>query len=189
MSVRGDILSELAGALAELYSDQASVRAMGLIAGLTLGQISFDSRASNTWVFLLTEAEAQRRTQAVFDRAKAQHPMHEGLDSACRAYVGWIAAGRRQCMTAHDAAEKPYRLNTSSPPSHFVGRAELVRQLADKLCAHPDPTLALHGSPGVGKSTLAAVLATHPEVKKHFVDGVLWAGLGPQAEIMSTWCS
>lgn len=186
MPIHADILTPLADALAELYPDQASARAMATTAGLTLGQIPFDARASNTWVFLLNEAEAQGRTPAVLARAREQYPVQEGLDSACQAYAGWAAAGRAQEGGLYGATQKPYRLNVPTPPSHFTGRADLVQQLAGRLCSSRSPTLALHGLPGVGKSTLAAVLAGHPAVQAHFADGVLWAGLGPQAYFMST---
>ena len=185
MPIRPDILTQLADALAELYADQASARAMAMAAGLTLGQIPFDARASNTWVFLLNEAEAQGRTPAVLARARTQYPVHGGLAAARQAYDGWAAAGRPPAGGGYDAPPKPYRFNIPTPPSHFVGRADLVQQLVDRLCSRPNLTLALHGLPGVGKSTLAAVLADHPAVQAHFADGVLWAGLGPQADVMS----
>ena len=39
--------------------------------------------------------------------------------------------------------------------------------------------IALHGLPGVGKTTLAALLAADPYVQECFPGGILWAGLGP----------
>ena len=43
---------------------------------------------------------------------------------------------------------------------------------------------------GIGKSTLAAALAHDPEVQSHFPDGIFWATLGQQPDILSflsTW--
>ncbi len=43
---------------------------------------------------------------------------------------------------------------------------------------------------GIGKSTLAAALAYDPEVQTHFPDGIFWATLGQQPDILSflsTW--
>ena len=42
---------------------------------------------------------------------------------------------------------------------------------------------ALNGLPGVGKTTLAIALAHDEELRAHFHDGVLWAGLGPDPNI------
>jgi tetratricopeptide (TPR) repeat protein len=38
---------------------------------------------------------------------------------------------------------------------------------------------------GIGKTTLAAALANHPEVETALPEGTLWAGLGPEPEVMS----
>lgn len=94
MAIPGRILSPLADVLAELYSDQASIRAIALTADLTLGQIPVDLKPSNTWVFLLNEAEAQGCTQPLLDRARQQYPEEKRLYTARQAYDDWVAAGR-----------------------------------------------------------------------------------------------
>ncbi len=45
--------------------------------------------------------------------------------------------------------------------------------------------LSAEGLPGVGKTTLAVALAYHPAILSHFSDGVLWAGLGLQPDVLS----
>ncbi|MEZ4728428.1 MAG: tetratricopeptide repeat protein [Caldilineaceae bacterium] len=70
-------------------------------------------------------------------------------------------------------------------PNHFVGRDELVEELANQLIAGSHLALSAEGLPGVGKTTLAVALAHHPRILDHFHDGVLWAGLGPTPDIMS----
>ena len=92
--MRSDLLTQLVDVLAALYSDAASARTMASTAGLTLGQIAFDARATNTWAAILTEAELQGRTQAILDRAQTQYPNHDRLIVARQAYADWIAAGR-----------------------------------------------------------------------------------------------
>jgi len=68
----------------------------------------------------------------------------------------------------------------------LVGRADLLYQLKERLCQGKGVVLtALGGLPGVGKTTLAAVLAGDPDVLEHFSDGVLWAGLGPAPNVLS----
>jgi tetratricopeptide (TPR) repeat protein len=44
--------------------------------------------------------------------------------------------------------------------------------------------LALYGLPGIGKTALSVVLATDPQSQARFQDGILWAGLGPQPDIL-----
>ena len=49
---------------------------------------------------------------------------------------------------------------------------------------------AIYGLGGIGKSTLAAALAHDEEVQSHFPDGIFWATLGQQPDILSflsTW--
>ncbi|HLP90006.1 MAG TPA: NB-ARC domain-containing protein [Nostocaceae cyanobacterium] len=49
---------------------------------------------------------------------------------------------------------------------------------------------AIHGLGSVGKSTLAAALAHDPEIQNHFCDGILWATLGQEPNILqhlSNW--
>ena len=43
----------------------------------------------------------------------------------------------------------------------------------------------LNGLPGVGKTALTITLAHDPEIREHFHDGILWAGLGPNPNIMA----
>ena len=46
---------------------------------------------------------------------------------------------------------------------------------------------ALGGLPGVGKTALAAAIATDPDVQAHFADGILWAGLGKSPDLRRSW--
>ncbi len=71
-------------------------------------------------------------------------------------------------------------------PDHFTGRAGLLADLAGRLCGGAAGlALSAEGLPGVGKTTLAVALAHDPAIWKHFGDGILWAGLGPQPDVMS----
>ena len=67
----------------------------------------------------------------------------------------------------------------------FVGREEALRDLlGERLTGGRSAAItALHGLPGVGKTTLAAAVADDDAVRRHFSGGVLWAGLGPQADV------
>jgi tetratricopeptide (TPR) repeat protein len=72
------------------------------------------------------------------------------------------------------------------PPHALVGRETLVGDLRRRLMNGEDGALtALNGLPGVGKTTLAIALAHDPEVLNHFREGVLWAGLGRQPDVVT----
>ncbi|MFN8473527.1 MAG: NB-ARC domain-containing protein [Anaerolineae bacterium] len=85
-------------------------------------------------------------------------------------------------------------------PTHFVARPDVTAVMQAQLLGHTEihdsktsraPTSdilvvnALHGLAGVGKSSLAAALAHTPEIRNYFQDGVLWATLGQQPDILS----
>ncbi|MBV9232337.1 MAG: tetratricopeptide repeat protein, partial [Chloroflexi bacterium] len=77
------------------------------------------------------------------------------------------------------------------PPIRLVGRDDELVQLKQRLCSGGSIALtALNGLPGVGKTTLAIELSHGEEIRAHFRDGVLWAGLGPDPNLsglMSRW--
>ena len=71
-----------------------------------------------------------------------------------------------------------------SLPAHFVGRQDLLMELVGRLRSG-EPALSAEGLAGIGKTTLAVALAQHPGVLRHFRDGVLWAGLGKEPNVMA----
>ncbi|GHO50804.1 helix-turn-helix domain-containing protein [Ktedonospora formicarum] len=68
---------------------------------------------------------------------------------------------------------------------HFIGREEAFLHIKRCLCRGKNVALtaALNGIPGVGKTALSVALAHDREVQASFRDGILWAGLGPHANI------
>jgi tetratricopeptide (TPR) repeat protein/transcriptional regulator with XRE-family HTH domain len=69
----------------------------------------------------------------------------------------------------------------------LVGRDDIVNQLKQRLFNSRNVVLtALNGLPGVGKTSLAVALAYDDEIVDYFHDGILWAGLGPQPNVLST---
>ncbi len=75
--------------------------------------------------------------------------------------------------------------------ARLVGRDAITTQLRQRLCASESTReVALHGLPGVGKTSLATSLVYDSEVRTHFSDGILWVGLGPQPalpSLLSRW--
>ncbi|MCP4397649.1 MAG: hypothetical protein GY801_10170 [bacterium] len=76
-------------------------------------------------------------------------------------------------------------------PQHFVPRPEVTDALKERLLNNEAITpgilvvSAIHGLGGIGKSTLAAALTYDKDVQERFPDGILWATLGQQPEILS----
>ncbi|GAC1373383.1 MAG: hypothetical protein PVS3B1_24810 [Ktedonobacteraceae bacterium] len=77
------------------------------------------------------------------------------------------------------------------PTLPLIGReveiASIRRNLQDPK---RDTLIALNGLPGVGKTALAITLAHDQQLRTHFKDGILWAALGPQANVravLSHW--
>lgn len=71
------------------------------------------------------------------------------------------------------------------PAIRLVGRDEELVDIKRRLFTGGNVALtALNGLPGVGKTTLSISLAHDREVRAHFRDGILWAGLGPNPNIL-----
>ena len=92
-----------------------------------------------------------------------------------------IGEGARATVIIQEAAKQAVWVGVPPLPPRFVGRDQLLQELLDQLIGGAGQALALEGLPGVGKSTLAVALVHHPRIQEQFKDGVLWAGLGPQA--------
>lgn len=68
-------------------------------------------------------------------------------------------------------------------PALVIGREDTLSDLVSRLQPSPDelaPRIVLQGWPGIGKTTLAALVAHHERIMDYYPDGVLWASLGQQ---------
>ena len=77
-------------------------------------------------------------------------------------------------------------------PSYYVDRPEVSQDLKARLLQPTNGATkaalmitAIHGLGAIGKSTLATALAHDPEIQAHFADGILWATLGQQPNLLS----
>ncbi len=75
-------------------------------------------------------------------------------------------------------------------PTYYVDRPEYTKDLKNRLLAELPDTGSLvvsviHGLGSVGKSILATALAYDVEVQAHYSDGILWATLGQQPDVLS----
>ncbi|MEQ8674461.1 MAG: NB-ARC domain-containing protein [Aggregatilineales bacterium] len=74
-------------------------------------------------------------------------------------------------------------------PALIVGREQALKEIKGRLgIGDPDtahPFTVIHGWPGVGKSTLSAMLSHDTEISAHFPDGILWASLGETPDLLS----
>ncbi len=77
------------------------------------------------------------------------------------------------------------------PAIRLVGRDNELNSLKQRLYAGGSVALtALNGLPGVGKTALAIELVHDHEIRAHFHDGILWAALGPEPNmlgLLSRW--
>jgi DNA-binding winged helix-turn-helix (wHTH) protein len=67
-------------------------------------------------------------------------------------------------------------------PRLVLGREHDISAVKQRLLAPGSALCAVHGWPGVGKTTLASLLARDEELAARYPDGVLWASLGPAAD-------
>ena len=68
----------------------------------------------------------------------------------------------------------------------LVGRDDVLKQLKDELhCTQEGSTCALVGMPGVGKSAIALAFAHDTGVRECFYEGILWADVSAQPNILN----
>lgn len=104
--------------------------------------------------------------------------------------LGLLHSTEENDVLSYTPAQTPLLVDPAIPDirsnaSNLLGRDNLLRQV--KQCLLEGNTLgltALNGLPGIGKTTLAVMLATDKHVQAHFYDGILWTGLGPRPNVL-----
>ncbi len=92
--------------------------------------------------------------------------------------------------TAYYDAESPSALYDPaiplSPAFPLIGRDQILARIKQQLAGRGNAALTvLHGLPGVGKTSLAIALAHDRQIRASFTDGILWVGVGPNANLLS----
>jgi hypothetical protein len=90
------------------------------------------------------------------------------------------------------SAESAWLTWLPGEPRYFVGREreldhvkELLGVGAEARQVRVQALAAVHGLPGIGKTTLANRLSHDPEVHAAFADGVLWGAIGPSPNLLA----
>ena len=90
-------------------------------------------------------------------------------------------------LTTQTEAGSLYAAPFLAPPRPFqpiVGRDDALTSLRERLLDREAVTIsAVRGLPGVGKTTLAQLLAHDTVIQEAFPDGVLWIGLGRTPDV------
>lgn len=76
----------LAGTLAHIYFEQASIKRIVIDCGLDPSHIAFDNRADNSWSDVMREAVLQDRVEALMAIATKEYPAATDLQTAIAAY-------------------------------------------------------------------------------------------------------
>ncbi len=101
-----------------------------------------------------------------------------------------IGAGATSTTTIYQTPPPVPQPGSAPPlPSLVIGREDDLHNLKVRLGLTGETSLqvltAIRGWPGIGKTTIAAVLAHDSDIANAFPDGVLWTSLGPKPNLFS----
>ena len=106
--------------------------------------------------------------------------------------VGRILRRQEENLRKKGDDENYYLCLAPRKPNYpLFGRKKILAEIKSLILQTPKiGSMTLRGKPGIGKTALATELAHDPEIQGIFKDGVLWAGLGREPNIMNhlgTW--
>ncbi len=90
-------------------------------------------------------------------------------------------------------SEKPFRFHVTAPPTglKLIGRDTNLKAIHGKLSNAVESgvgVVAMHGVPGVGKSTLMSCLCRESSLGRLFPDGGLWTEVGNKPNVFDSLC-
>jgi transcriptional regulator with XRE-family HTH domain len=144
-----------------------------------------------------------RGTLQLLERGKTDHP-HPATVRSLAVALGVAAEELLVQSAASEPAHAPWTPPVAAPfgrlpprPPIFMGRQQSIAEIKARLLAPQrddraaavQVLTAVHGWPGVGKTTLAAWLARDPDLEARFADGVLWCDLGHDADLRDALAS
>jgi len=119
--------------------------------------------------------EQQRALQELTDILQGWQEKAFAESAAARLEQQMPPAGARKVFLVPPRAAHP-----------LFGRTGLLEELKHGFSENGRPgCIALFGLPGTGKTSLAMELSYDPQIREAFEDGVLWAGLGQQPDLLS----
>lgn len=128
-------------------------------------------------------SEALRQYQSceeVLDRELASQPEDE-----TRQLLAGIQSNRVRAQAPGGTAAEPASSLLPPLPPLIVGRDEALASMRQRLGLGGDmrQVTVIQGWPGVGKSTVAALIAHDPQIAEQYPDGVLWSSLGEHPDL------
>jgi len=141
-----------------------------------------NDRAWKAWQQRFFEALAES-LQELVQTAHRQEELLKRQEELLKEIHEWLSE-----MRALRAASRPTG-SAPPPPGLFVGRDEVVAELRQRLLpsmnkGHVQLVTAVRGWPGVGKTTVAAALAHDQVLARAFPDGLLWASIGQEPNLI-----
>ncbi|MCW1969275.1 MAG: NB-ARC domain-containing protein [Anaerolineae bacterium] len=159
------------------------------------GTPDFGDKHWRPYLILTEQFIAQRKPEVIAGqlglvRGSFHHEQAHALDLL----AGWLADLAQTTPPASPTPTlAPLHIAPPRPPHPLIGRHALYAELKRQLRQHAQHgCVALYGLPGVGKTALALELANDADLIQHFKDGVLWAGVGSQPDllaILGTWAN
>jgi len=141
----------------------------------------------------LIESDEMRKKQKAFRERVSKDRMRADFKSPDNLALGVTQAIGNEDNKRPLTEKRSSRVPFLAPPlpEHFIPRPDKSEEVKHRLltCNSDRPGVlvvsALHGLGGIGKTVLAASLAHNKEVRNHFSDGILWATLGKEPDLLS----